>query len=1376
MSSDLRNPDTTDSSSSTPPMAQSDAAAEGKGRHTEMRDDAGALRGKPFPVVGIGASAGGLEALTSLLRELPSNTGMAFVIVQHLDPNHETQLPELLARTTEMPVFPVHDGEEPEPDRVYINPPNADVTLKDGKLRLSARKPGVHMPIDSFFTSLAVAQGSRAIGVVLSGNASDGSQGLRMIKGEYGITFAQDEVSARYASMPRNAVATGAVDFVMSPPEIARELVRVSAHPYVNISPEEPGCRDGNLPEGEDELQRIFRNLQAATKVDFTHYKRNTIRRRIGRRMIVHRKNSLAEYAKFLEDHAGEARELYLDLLINVTNFFRDPDAFMALTKVVMDSLPLRKSREPLRIWIPGCATGEEVYSVAICLTEALEDLKSDISLQLFGTDINEAALEKCRAGVYADDIRIEVSQERLQRFFIKADRGYQINRVLRDSCVFARQDITRDPPFAHTDLITCRNVLIYMDAALQRRVLPVFHYSLCPTGILMLGSAETVGAAPELFEVIDKQHRIYGRRAVPVRLTLDLSLGRDPREFQPPLPITQTLNGPELIKKVDRIIQSKYSPAAVVVDSDLKILHFRGNISFYFDPAPGDATLNLLRMVRENLVVPLRRNIEAAKKKGVFVRESGVVVEHRGEHRSIALEVTPIPGVAPGEQYFLLVFEEASAPAPAIVGTDGDRVTSATDSERPGVDIENHRRQLQQQLSETREYLRNLNEDHEAGMEELRAANEEVRSANEELQSTNEELSTTKEELQSANEELTTVNEELQNRNNELDILNNDLGNLLTAVNIPIIMVDGALRVRRFNPVAEKLLELTPADMGRPISHVRGNIEVPQLENMLRTVLETLVMQNEEAQDKSGHWYNLIARPYRTTQNRIDGAVIVFIDIDPLKRSLASAEEARDFAEGMIETVREPLIVLDQDLRVQRATSSFFDLFHVTREETLGRFLYDLGNGQWNRPRLREMLGDALFRNQPFHDLEIEHEFPHIGRRTVRLNARRISRQEDRSRVVLLSIEDITVLREQAEIRYQRLFESAKDAILVLDNETRLITDVNPYLLEMTGLAREDLIGKKLGDVPLFNKAGISALTEDHWENETIRLPRVTIVSRSGQVIETEVIANRYTIGAQVAVQLNIRDVTDRLRAERARTDAEEALKAANSRLYRANSDLEQFAYAASHDIQEPLRTITIYSELFQKTYGDQQPPEAKKFLDYIFESGRRLQSLVSDLLSYTRNTAHFEPPTTTIDSRVAFEAALDNLRTPINESNALMTAGALPKVRMHQSHLLQLFQNLIGNAIKYRKEEQPRVEVTSEEHEHEWVFHVTDNGVGVEPGSATAIFGLFERFRGRERPGTGIGLAICAKIIENYRGRIWVESVPGQGSRFSFTVPKGS
>ena len=507
-----------------------------------------------------------------------------------------------------------------------------------------------------------------------------------------------------------------------------------------------------------------------------------------------------------------------------------------------------------------------------------------------------------------------------------------------------------------------------------------------------------------------------------------------------------------DLQKKLDRIIQARYSPDGVVVNSDFQILQFKGHTAPYLDPSPGEATLNLLRMARESLVMPLRRAVQ----KAADTRQPGAGRRRDCGHQGPA--GTSNSGSYPcyhgrgPQRYFLVVFNRSPQSTARTAETAPLLAAGADESQV-----------LQKELAETREYLRHLREEYEAHAEELRAANEEARSANEELQSTNEELGTTKEELQSANEELTTVNEELQNRNRELAATNGDLRNFLAAVTVAVVMVDQDLRVRRFNPAGEKLLELGPIDIGRPIGHLRGRFDTPRLEEMARNVIETLNASAEEVSDMNGVWFSIAVRPYRTMDERIAGAVITFQDIDPLKRGLQASEEAREYAESLIETVREPLVVLDADLRVQRATAAFYETFLVSREETEGRFLYDLGNGQWNRPRLRELLGSALFKSEAFHDFELEHEFPHIGRRTMRLNARRIPRRDPQQRTVLLAIEDVTERREIAEIRFQRLFETAKDGMIVVEVERETVQDVNPYFLQLTGYSREDFVGKPL-------------------------------------------------------------------------------------------------------------------------------------------------------------------------------------------------------------------------------------------------------------------------------------------------------------------------
>lgn len=1159
-------------------------------------------RGNPFPIVGIGASAGGLEAFKELLGAVPENTGAAFVFVQHLDPQHESQLVEILARVTTMAVQTVHDGVAVRPNQVYVLPPNTSMELESGCLRLVRREPGLHLPIDIFFRSLAQVQGSRAIGVVLSGNASDGSVGVRAIKAECGITFAQDEASARFSGMPRNAIATGAIDFVLPPAQIGRELGRIGRHRF--LVPSAPGVAESEtLPESATDLKRILSMLQVATKVDFSQYKLTTIRRRIGRRLMVLGLETLADYARHVQQKPGEMAELYKDLLISVTSFFRDPTTFEALVHHLGAAAEERAQRqEALRLWVPGCATGEEVYSLAIRLHEYIAEEQLAVPIQIFGTDISEPALERARLGMYGAVIAEDVSESRLRRFFAKADGGYQISKLIRESCIFARHDVTRDPPFSRIDVLSCRNVLIYLDTNAQRKVLPAFHYALNPTGLLMLGSAETTGAASDLFTALDKMHHIFARKAVPTRLVIDVG-SRGIAELWAPQR-SETPSVPDLQKSIDRIIQARYAPDGVIVNRELQILQFTGHTAPYLDPTPGEATFNLLRMLKESLVVPLRRALQKAADSDSPVREVRAAVEIDGCREEIALEVTPIPSGGAVDRLFLIVFErngKATARRPV------EEIQPAAQS-----DLQT----LQRELAETREYVRTLREEYEAHAEELRAANEEARSANEELQSTNEELGTTKEELQSANEELTTVNEELQNRNRELAAINSDLRNVLSAVAVAIVMVDEDLRVRRFNSVAERLLELGPHDLGRPIGHLRGHIQTPRLEDQVRKVLETLHATSEEVKDSNGCWHSIGVRPYRTVDERIAGAVITFQDIDALKRGREAAEEAREYAESLVETVREPLVVLDRDLRVQRATSAFYQTFLVSREETEGRFLYDLGNGQWNNPRLRELLGAALFKSEAFHDFEVEHDFPHIGRRTMRLNARRVPRRDPQERTALLAIEDVTERREMAEIRFQRLFEAAKDVILVIDAETQTVEDVNAFALQLMGFQREDLVGKRVTEVgELLRMPSLAMILADTSESEVVRHDDVSIKPPGGTVLNVGIVANRYIVGSQPVVQLNVRDNSARKAAEEAvrRSEAQFRLVIESVRDYAIfqldnEGRIVTWNAGAQHLLGWPAEEILgkSFSVLF--TPEDLSRGESKHELDIARREGRSL------------------------------------------------------------------------------------------------------------------------------------------------------------------------
>ncbi|HUE69334.1 MAG TPA: chemotaxis protein CheB [Pirellulaceae bacterium] len=1083
--------------------------------------------GASFPVVGVGASAGGLEAFTQLLKALPADTGMAFVLVQHLAPSHPSALAEILSRATKMPVLEVRDEPTVEPNNVYVIPPDRSIIIVQGVLQLLPREGrGAHHPIDQFFRALATEQRHRAIGVVLSGTATDGTIGLEEIKAEGGITFAQD-ATAQHEGMPHSAIASGCVDFVLPPDGIAREIVRIAHHPYV--VPEAEVGETSNKPD----LDQIVQILRHGTGVDFTGYKFNTLYRRITRRMVFRKLDSLAEYVQCLRQTPAEIEALYSDILIGVTSFFRDKESFEALkTQVFPRLIQDRSKHDPVRLWTLGCSTGQEAYSLAMAFTEAAEAAGSSVPIQLFASDLNAAGIEKARAGVYPKDIEQDVSAERLRRFFTEVDGSYRIAKSIRDACVFSRHNVLADPPFSRVDLISCRNLLIYLEPVLQKKIMPTLHYALQPAGCLWLGGSETIGTYRDLFDAQDAKHKIYIKKPGSGPGHGHLSLQRGSRQHggtsrSPFVPgAARPSDGADLHREADRVLSAKFAPPGVLVSADLEILQYRGDTGAYLAPAPGKASLNLLKMLREGLLVAVRAAVLQAGKEQAPVREEGLQVKSNGGYHEVAIEVIPIKGQGTNDGGFLILFEEP--------GSTRGVATAPRAPEPPGADIDTTR--LTQELAATREYLQSVIEQQEAANEELQSANEEVQSANEELQSTNEELETSKEEIQSSNEELATVNDELNNRNQESNRINDDLVNLLGSVQMPIIMLGPDLRVRRFTPAAEKLLNLVPADKGRPLTDLKLNLDnLTDLESLLAEVLDTVSVKDREVRDKDGRWYSLRLRPYKTLDNRIDGVVAVLVDVDALKRAHA-------YTESIVATVREPLLVLDANLRVRSASDSFFQTYRVAPEETIGRPLYDLGNGQWNIPQLRRLLEEVLPQASQVENFEVEHEFETIGKKTMLLNARRLVQGSGPSPSILLAIEDITARKraetdlKASEVCYRRLFESAKDGILILDAHAASITDANPFIAEMLGYSENELKGKELWQIGLFNDAEASkGAMRELQENGYIRYEDLPLETKAGRLMNVEFVSNVYGEDGDAVIQCNVRDITKRRETERA-------------------------------------------------------------------------------------------------------------------------------------------------------------------------------------------------------------------------------------------------
>ena len=953
----------------------------------------------PTRVVGIGASAGGLEAVSELLRHLPKNTGMAFVFIQHLEPRQTSRLTDILSRITDMPVEVATNQLRMRRNHIYVMPPGLDITLSDGMLVLERRTEtaGRHLPIDSFFHSLAKEQGNKAVAVILSGMGHDGSAGLKSIKEEGGTTIAQDEPSAQHGSMPASAIDSGYVDIVTTPRKIAAELVRL-AH-------DRPAKSTKKRSVADNGLKSIFSLLRSRTEVDFTQYRKTTVRRRIQRRMIVHRLNDVDEYFTFLKRNPEEVDALFREMLIHVTSFFREPEVFDVLQSAVLPRLlEKRGQNDPIRLWLPGCSTGEEAYSLAIVVTEFFDNHPESPGIQIFATDVSDRVLEIARKGVFDSSIEASISKERLRRFFSKNERAYQINKQIRDLCVFARQNVLRDPPFSRLDLISCRNVLIYFETAAQKKLIPFFHYALKPGGFLLLGGAETVGNFSDLFEPVDSKTKLFSKRSVqsPPLSSMEVEIPGPKEQALRDFAAQAALLQPDVRREVDRTLMDRYCPPAIVVDSGMKIIQFRGNVAPFLDPDPGEASLDLFRMLKSTLEMPLRSTINDARKSNAPMRKEGILFQGNSQATFLNLEVVPMSASTGRERCFILLFEDSKltvSDATAIKSKKGRR------------NLQDARvSQLEQELATSREHLQTLIEEQESTNEELRSANEEIQSSNEELQSTNEELETAKEELQSTNEELITLNEELKSGNVELTEVNNDLTNLLKSVNIPIVMVDRGLRIRRFTPVAQRTLKLIPADVGRSITDLRADVEVPQLEALISEVMDTLSAREVEVQDRKGHWYNLQIRPYETADNKITGAVMILFDINTAKLEAERSKMMANYAEGFIGTVRSSVIVLDGKLRVKAATAHFYDTFRLLPKETEGFSIFDIGNGQWNFPEFRALLEETLPRQSRVADFEFEHQFPRLGRKKITLNLRQVEAGDPDNVLTIISIAETSL------------------------------------------------------------------------------------------------------------------------------------------------------------------------------------------------------------------------------------------------------------------------------------------------------------------------------------------------------------------------------
>ncbi len=957
-----------------------------------------------FYVVGIGASAGGLDALEKFFKNMPENSGMAFIVVSHLDPNHISIMPELVQKSTKMKLFQAEDGMKVKPNHVYVAPANRDLAILHGIIQLiePVEAHGFRLPIDFFFKSLSADLGEKAICIILSGMASDGTAGLKTVKSELGMVMVQDPKSAKFDGMPTSAIKTGLADYMLPPEDMPEQLIKYTSQKVRGFLTE-TSIDDGKIP---DTFQKIFILLRTHTGHDFSLYKKNTIYRRIERRMSICQLDNISDYIRLLQENPAEIENLFKELLIGVTNFFRDTESFEKLKTILLELVKNKPDNGHVRIWVPGCYTGEEAYSVAIILRECMNEVKKYLNVQIFATDLDSSAIEKARIGSYSG-IESDVDKERLIRFFSHDGNLYHIRKEIREMMIFAPQSIIKDPPFTKLDLISCRNLLIYLSNDLQKKMIPLFHYSLLPGGILFLGSSETIGGFVDLFSMLDKKWKIYKRResiysAQPfIEFPISRTIGKTNE-------IIMEKNEIKNITQIaEKIILQSYSPNCVIITENGDIVYIHGRTGKYLELTNGAAKMNIFEMAREGLQQELPALIRKVLSSKKSITVEGIKVKNNGSTQLINITVQPVKEPASMQGSMLIIFEDVKTQKTA---STSKKIHYEKKSEKII-------RELEHELKSTKENLRSTIEELETSNEELKSTNEEMQSTNEEMQSSNEELETSKEELQSLNEELITVNTELQNKNDELSTINNDMKNLMESIDIPTIFLDNNLLIKRFTFHASKVINLISTDIGRPINHIATNLKYEKFIEDAKEVLRTLVFKEIEVQTNDSLWYQMRILPYRTSNNVIDGVVITFLDINILKTTSEKINKlnreiqlAREYADNIIDTMRESLLILDKDLKVRSANRTFYKVFNTVSEKTVGKFIYELDDNKWDIPDLRKLLEEIIPKSTFLEDYEVEYNSKNSGRKKLLLNARQIFQGEKETKLILLAIQQKSI------------------------------------------------------------------------------------------------------------------------------------------------------------------------------------------------------------------------------------------------------------------------------------------------------------------------------------------------------------------------------
>ncbi len=1309
-----------------------------------------------FPVVGIGASAGGLEAFTEFFKAMRPDCGMAFVLIQHLPPDHESMIAEILGRHTAMPVHQVKDGMQVVVNNVYVIRPGHTLVIRDGHLHLGERleKPGNNRPVDDFFKSLAEEQRGRSICILMSGMGSNGTAGAQSVKAVGGLCIAQDPETAQYPSMPKHLVDAGYADYILRIAEMPDVLLQYIKQPYV------AGEEDTSLLKDQQHLREILAILRTRTRQDFSGYKKATVLRRIQRRMGLNHVSKLADYARVLRQSTTEVIALGDDLLIHVTGFFRDPSAWESLRTQVI--VPLVASREPnaqIRCWVTACASGEEAYTLAMLLAEESERARKPLDIKVFATDTAERTLANARGGVYPGGIEAEISPQRLERFFQKEDAVYRVRQELRQSVIFAPQNILQDPPFSRLDIATCRNLLIYLEPSVQTRLLTVLHFGLRQGGTLFLGTSETIGDASDLFEVVDKKSRIY-RRVGPTRhgiMEFPLPRGTPPG-YEPVKPGAR----PTMAQLTNAALLARHVPAAVTVDRDFRIVYYHGNTHAYFEQPTGEPTRDILAIALE----PMRGAVRAALQRAMTENTAVTVMDGflgDGENRKrIAITASPLDVKAVSD-YFVVSFDER--PEPVVKPAE-----DAKPVDHGGVAEE--LRRMRDELQSTIEELQTSNEEHKASAEE-------VMSMNEEMQSTNEELETSREEMQSLNEELTTVNSQLQAKMEEYQAISSDLGSLLSSTDIAVLFLDPQFCIRRFTPAVRDLLELIQSDIGRPISDLAWKFSDPDLISQAHSVIDKLVPREKEILADSGKWYLRRVLPYRTSDNRIDGLVITFVDISERKRMETSlTERAR-----LLDLSNDVIIVRDISNHIIYWNHGATNLYGWTADEAKGKDIQKLLHPEGETPI--EQLVEQL-RQQERLIGEVVH-LARDGRRMTTLCRWTLDQDAQGNPVaILMTATDITERKtaeaavRQNEQQFRMLIEAVRDFAIFMTDPRGRITTWNPAAERLLGWTEAEAIGKS-SDI-IFTQED----REAHAFEEELKIAAETGQAADerwhltkngrrfwGSGVMTAVVEPNGKPGQKAGDRL--RGFVRILRDETARKQSDDALMISKRAAESANRMKDEFLATLSHELRTPLAAILLWTKLLNSR--QLQPAQLNEGLTAIKNSADSQRALIDDLLDTSRiMSGKLRLQLREVELVPLVQDAIEAILPAAQAKGIELTSDLGPDVgivMVDGDRVRQIVWNLLTNAVKFSPRGS-RIFVGLLRKNSVVEIRVTDTGRGIAPEFLPHVFDRFRQEDAsstRSHGGLGLGLDISKQLVELHGGTIEVHS-DGEGKGATFTV----